>query len=298
MYCPNGSVYQVTRHVLESMTDTDNPQSVCAAVKTPDIKLPDEYPEGLIVALDCVQDPGNMGTIIRTADAMGAAGLLLSSGCADPFGPKVLRSTMGSIYHLPIWQGELAAELVKLKSEDFRLICGHLAGNEILPEPGRRCVLIIGNEGNGVSDAVAELCDKYRLPMFGRAESLNASATSILAKVGIEGVGSNLATAIRTMVVVVMAWIMVLITNQQGGISGITPKSWLFLCLSGLATGASWLFYYRAIQIGEVSKVVPIDKLSVVITLILAFVFLHERFTWKSAVGAALITAGTLVMVL
>ena len=121
-----------------------------------------------------------------------------------------------------------------------------------------------------------------------------AAATSILAKVGIEGVGSNLATAIRTMVVV----IMVLITNQQGGISGITPKSWLFLCLSGLATGASWLFYYRAIQIGEVSKVVPIDKLSVVITLILAFVFLHERFTWKSAVGAALITAGTLVMVL
>lgn len=125
-----------------------------------------------------------------------------------------------------------------------------------------------------------------------------AAATSILAKVGIEGVGSNLATAIRTMVVVVMAWIMVLITNQQGGISEITPKSWLFLCLSGLATGASWLFYYRAIQIGEVSKVVPIDKLSVVITLILAFVFLHEKFTWKNAVGAALITAGTLVMVL
>ncbi|MDD5910446.1 MAG: EamA family transporter [Clostridiales bacterium] len=125
-----------------------------------------------------------------------------------------------------------------------------------------------------------------------------AAATSILAKVGIEGVGSNLATAIRTMVVVVMAWVMVLITNQQGGISEITPKSWLFLCLSGLATGASWLFYYRAIQIGEVSKVVPIDKLSVVITLILAFVFLHEKFTWKSAVGSVLITAGTLIMVL
>lgn len=125
-----------------------------------------------------------------------------------------------------------------------------------------------------------------------------AAATSILAKVGIEGVGSNLATAIRTMVVVVMAWVMVLITNQQGGISEITPKSWLFLCLSGLATGASWLFYYRAIQIGEVSKVVPIDKLSVVITLILAFAFLYEKFTWKSAVGSELITAGTLIMVL
>ncbi len=125
-----------------------------------------------------------------------------------------------------------------------------------------------------------------------------AAATSILAKIGIDGVDSNLATAIRTIVVVVMAWIMVLITGQQGGINEITPKSWLFLCLSGIATGASWLCYYKAIQIGEVSKVVPVDKLSVVITLILAFVFLHEKFTLKSAVGAALITAGTLVMVL
>ena len=125
-----------------------------------------------------------------------------------------------------------------------------------------------------------------------------AAATSILAKVGIEGVGSNLATAIRTMVVVVMAWVMVLITNQQGGISGITPKSWLFLCLSGLATGASWLCYYKAIQIGEVSKVVPIDKLSVVITLVLAFIFLHEKFTAKSLIGCILIGMGTLLMVL
>ncbi len=175
---PNCSVYQVTRHVLESMTDTDTPQSVCAAVMTPDIKPPDEYPKGLIVALDCVQDPGNMGTIIRTADAMGAAGLLLGAGCADPFGPKVLRSTMGSIYHLPIWHCELTAELVKLRSQDFRLICGHLAGNGVLPDPGCRCALIIGNEGSGVSDAVAALCDKYRLPMFGRAESLNASVAA------------------------------------------------------------------------------------------------------------------------
>ena len=125
-----------------------------------------------------------------------------------------------------------------------------------------------------------------------------AAATSILAKVGIEGVVSNLATAIRTMVVVVMAWVMVLITNQQGGISGITPKSWLFLCLSGLATGASWLCYYKAIQLGSVSKVAPIDKLSVVITLILAVIFLHEDFTVRSAIGAVLITAGTVLMVL
>ncbi len=125
-----------------------------------------------------------------------------------------------------------------------------------------------------------------------------AALTSILAKVGIEGVPSNLATAIRTMVVVLMAWAMVFITNQQGGLGGISSKSWLFLILSGLATGASWLCYYKALQIGEASKVVPIDKMSVVITLILAFVFLHEEFTWKSGVGAVLITAGTLVMVL
>ena len=124
------------------------------------------------------------------------------------------------------------------------------------------------------------------------------SLTSILAKVGIEGVNSNLATAIRTVVVVIMAWGMVFITNTQGGISDISRKSWVFLILSGLATGASWLCYYKALQIGEASKVVPIDKLSVVITLILAFVFLHEDFTAKSLIGCALIGAGTLLMVL
>ena len=125
-----------------------------------------------------------------------------------------------------------------------------------------------------------------------------ASLTSILAEVGIEGVNSNLATAIRTVVVVIMAWGMVFITNTQGGISDISRKSWVFLILSGLATGASWLCYYKALQIGEASKVVPIDKLSVVITLILAFVFLHEDFTAKSLIGCALIGAGTLLMVL
>ncbi len=125
-----------------------------------------------------------------------------------------------------------------------------------------------------------------------------AALTSILAKVGIDGVNSNLATAIRTLVVLVMAWGMVFITNAQGGLTEISKKSWLFLILSGLATGASWLCYYRALQLGEASKVVPIDKLSVVITLVLAFVFLREQFTWKSGVGALLITAGTLLMVL
>ena len=125
-----------------------------------------------------------------------------------------------------------------------------------------------------------------------------AALTSILAKIGIEGVGSNLATAIRTMVVVVMAWGMVFITHQQEGLNTISQKSWLFLILSGLATGASWLCYYKALQMGEASRVVPIDKLSVVITLALAFVFLHEQFTTKSLIGCILIGVGTLLMVL
>ena len=125
-----------------------------------------------------------------------------------------------------------------------------------------------------------------------------AALTSILAKIGIDGVNSNLATAIRTMVVVAMAWGMVFLTNAQGGIGEISRRSWIFLILSGLATGASWLCYYRALQIGEASKVVPIDKLSTVLTLILAFVFLREKFTGKSLIGCILITAGTLIMVL
>ena len=125
-----------------------------------------------------------------------------------------------------------------------------------------------------------------------------AALTSILAKVGIDGVNSNLATAVRTVVVVIMAWGMVFLTNAQSGLSAISRKSWIFLILSGLATGASWLCYYKALQIGEASKVVPVDKLSVVFTLILAFVFLHEQFTIKSVLGCLLIGAGTLLMVL
>ena len=125
-----------------------------------------------------------------------------------------------------------------------------------------------------------------------------AALTSILAKVGIEGVNSNLATAIRTVVVVVMAWGMVFLTNAQNGIAEINKRSWFFIILSGLATGASWLCYYRALQLGDASKVVPIDKLSVVITLVLAFVFLHEQFTTKSLIGCILIGIGTMVMVL
>ncbi len=125
-----------------------------------------------------------------------------------------------------------------------------------------------------------------------------AALTSILAKIGIENVNSTLATGIRTLVVLVMAWVMVWISGTQSGIANISRKSWVFIVLSGLATGASWLCYYKALQIGEASKVVPIDKLSVVLTLILAFIFLHEQFTWKSAIGSALITIGTLFMVI
>lgn len=134
--------------------------------------------------------------------------------------------------------------------------------------------------------------------VFALLSAVFAALTSILAKVGIQGVNSNLATAIRTVVVLVMAWGMVFLTNAQGGIAEISRKSWRFLIYSGLATGASWLCYYRALQIGAASKVVPVDKLSVVITLVLAFVFLHEQFTAKSLIGCALIGAGTLLMVL
>lgn len=134
--------------------------------------------------------------------------------------------------------------------------------------------------------------------LFAVLSAVFAALTSILAKIGIENVDSNLATAVRTVVVVAMSWLMVFITNAQSGLTNISKKSWIFLILSGLATGASWLCYYKAIQMGEVSKVVPIDKMSVVITLILAVVFLHEDFNTKSIIGAVLITVGTLVMVL
>ena len=134
--------------------------------------------------------------------------------------------------------------------------------------------------------------------LFAVLSAIFAALTSILAKVGIDGVNSNLATAIRTIVVLAMAWGMVFLTNAQGWIASISKKSWLFLILSGLATGASWLCYYRALQLGEASKVVPIDKMSVVITLALAFIFLHESFTARSLAGSVLITAGTLLMVL
>lgn len=133
--------------------------------------------------------------------------------------------------------------------------------------------------------------------IFAILSSVFAALTSILAKIGIDGVNSNLATAIRTAVVLAMSWLMVFVTNAQSGISEINKRSWIFLILSGLATGASWLCYYKALQIGEASKVVPIDKMSVVLTLILAFVFLHEQFTARTLAGMALLTAGTILMI-
>ena len=134
--------------------------------------------------------------------------------------------------------------------------------------------------------------------IFATLSAIFAALTSILAKVGIEGVNSNLATAIRTIVVVLMAWFMVFITGNQNGIVDISKKSWIFLILSGLATGASWLCYYKALQLGEASKVVPIDKLSIVITIVLAFIFLGEQITLKTLIGCCLIVAGTFVMIL
>jgi len=134
--------------------------------------------------------------------------------------------------------------------------------------------------------------------LFAILSAVFAALTSILAKIGIEGVNSNLATAVRTVVVVIMAWLMVFITDAQGGLSAISKKSWIFLILSGLATGASWMCYYKALQTGEASKVVPIDKLSVVITVVLAFIFLHEKVDAKTIIGCIMITAGTLVIVL
>lgn len=149
------------------------------------------------------------------------------------------------------------------------------------------------------SDAGFSMYEVYSMWLvFALLSAVFAALTSILAKIGIEGVNSNLATAIRTVVVVFMSWGMVFLTHAQSGITEISRKSWLFLILSGLATGASWLCYYKALQTGEASKVVPIDKLSVVITLVLAFLFLHEQFTTKSLIGCVLIAAGTLIMVL
>ena len=166
--------------VLEALCSAKTPQNMCAIVRTPSCDCPEAYPEGLIVVLDRLQDPGNLGTIIRTADALGACGVLLSPDCADPFSPKSLRAAMGSTYHLPVWIGSPEAELDRLIRQGFTCVCGHLAGTETLPAPSKRTALVVGNEGQGVSDETAAQCVPYRMPMRGRAESLNAAVFAAL----------------------------------------------------------------------------------------------------------------------
>lgn len=168
----------VSRGVLESLCESRTPQSVAAVVETPPADPPETYPEGLLVLLDGVQDPGNAGTILRAADAFGACGLLFSPACADPYAPKTLRAAMGSTYHLPVWTAGLPAELAKLRAQGFLPLCGDLSGSETLPALKRNTALVIGSEGSGVSAEVAALCVPYRLPMRGRAESLNAAVAA------------------------------------------------------------------------------------------------------------------------
>jgi len=170
----------VSSSVMEAIADVKTPQWVCATAPFQEAPLPHSAPVGLIAALDCVQDPGNLGTIIRTADAMGAVGVLLGDGCADPYSPKVIRSAMGSTFHIPIWRGNLPNALKTLRDDGFICICGDLQGDTVLPQPKDRCVIVIGNEGHGVSDETAALCHRYCLPMYGQAESLNASIAAAL----------------------------------------------------------------------------------------------------------------------
>ena len=170
----------VSESVLDALSTAKTPQHMCAVVETPSCACPETYPEGLWIVLDRLQDPGNLGTILRTADALGARGVLLSPDSADPFSPKALRAAMGSTYHLPLCIGPLEGELQKLSAQGFTCICGHLKGSETLPPVTARTALVVGNEGQGVSEAVADLCVRFRMPMRGRAESLNAAVFAAL----------------------------------------------------------------------------------------------------------------------
>ena len=170
----------VSESVMDAIASAKTPQNYCAIVETPDTACPEVYPEGLLVVLDRLQDPGNVGTILRTADALGASGVLLSPDSADPFSPKSLRAAMGSTYHLPIYIGSLGDALPRLIAQGFTCICGHLRGSETLPAITRRTALVIGSEGQGVSTETAEKCALYRMPMRGRAESLNAAVFAAL----------------------------------------------------------------------------------------------------------------------
>lgn len=165
----------VTTPVMEALCESKSAPRLCALLRTPETGSPASYPVGLVLVLEDLQDPGNVGTLLRTADALGAAGVLLSPDCADPFAGKTLRAAMGSTYHMPLWQGDLAAELPRLQAQGFACLCGHLRGQGALPPPNPRTALVIGNEGHGVSAETAAQCYLYRMPMRGRAESLNAA---------------------------------------------------------------------------------------------------------------------------
>lgn len=169
---------EVTEPVLEALC-AGTPQNLCAEVYTPDTTPPAAY-SGLVAVLEHLQDPGNVGTILRTADALGISAVLLSPGCADPFSPKAMRASMGSAYHLPVYVGEVPEELKKMQEQGYTCLCGHLKGSETFPERTEKMALVIGNEGQGVTEETAGLCTLYRLPMKGRAESLNAAIFAAL----------------------------------------------------------------------------------------------------------------------
>ena len=164
----------VSDSVMDALSTAGTPQSLCAVAKTPALSLP-ETVSGTVLLLEDVQDPGNVGTLIRTADALGASCVFLSPQCADPFSPKTLRSSMGSVYHLPVSVTDIPAALRALNAQGYTCLCGHLKGSETLPPKTPKMALLVGNEGNGVSDEAAALCYPYSLPMPGRAESLNAA---------------------------------------------------------------------------------------------------------------------------
>ena len=164
----------VTDGVMAALSTAGTPQSLCAVARTPSMALPEAF-AGTVLLLENVQDPGNVGTLIRTADALGAGAVILSPQCADPFSPKTLRASMGSVYHLPVWVSDIPAALRVLNEQGYTCLCGHLKGSETLPLKTDKMALLVGNEGNGVTDEAAALCYAYRLPMPGRAESLNAA---------------------------------------------------------------------------------------------------------------------------
>lgn len=164
----------VTDSVMEALSTAGTPQNLCAVAKTPDQTLPKSF-TGTVLLLEDVQDPGNVGTLIRTADALGISCVFLSPQCADPFSPKTLRASMGSVYHLPVYVADIPAALRALAAQGYTCLCGHLKGSEVLPPKTPKMALLVGNEGNGVTDASAALCYPYRLPMPGKAESLNAA---------------------------------------------------------------------------------------------------------------------------